>query len=146
MTRYFMTVYEAVQLLIQASAIGQNGEIMILDMGKPVRIVDLAYDLIRLSGYVPEKDISIEFVGIKPGERLNEELFASYEDLKETNIEEIMVAIPPPMTAKSEQIRARILALEKAAAAADRDKTIELLKELVPTYDPEAAAFLTLGS
>ncbi len=146
MTRYFMTIYEAVQLLIQASAIGQNGEIMILDMGKPVRIVDLAYDLIRLSGYVPEKDIAIEFVGIKPGERLNEELFASYEDLKETLIEEIMVAIPPPMTAKAEQVRATILALEKAAAAADREKTVEFLKDLVPTYDPEAAASIALGS
>jgi hypothetical protein len=57
-----------------------------------------------------------------------------------------MVAIPPPMTAKADQVRARILALEKSAAAVDRDKTVELLKELVPTYDPEAAAFLTLGS
>jgi FlaA1/EpsC-like NDP-sugar epimerase len=146
MTRYFMTIYEAVQLLIQASAIGQNGEIMILDMGKPVRIVDLAYDLIRLSGYVPEKDIAIEFVGIKPGERLNEELFASYEDLKETPIDEIMVAIPPPMTARAGLIPAKIRALEEAAEAVDREKTVALLKKLVPTYDPEAAAAVALGS
>jgi FlaA1/EpsC-like NDP-sugar epimerase len=132
MTRYFMTVYEAVQLLIQASAIGQNGEIMILDMGKPVRIVDLAYDLIRLSGYVPEKDIGIDYVGIKPGERLNEELFASYEDLKETPIDEIMVAIPPPMEAC--EVMPKIEALEDAAAAMDLARTTEILSDLVPSY------------
>jgi FlaA1/EpsC-like NDP-sugar epimerase len=139
MTRYFMTVYEAVQLLIQASAIGQNGEIMILDMGKPVRIVDLAYDLIRLSGYVPEKDIAIEFVGIKPGERLSEELFASYEDLKETPVDEIMVAIPPPV--KADEVMPKIMRLEEAAAAMDHDATVELLRELIPSYEPTAGPF-----
>ncbi|NIT34964.1 MAG: SDR family NAD(P)-dependent oxidoreductase [candidate division Zixibacteria bacterium] len=139
MTRYFMTVYEAVQLLIQASAIGQNGEIMILDMGKPVRIVDLAYDLIRLSGYVPEKDVAIEFVGIKPGERLSEELFASHEDLKETAIDEIMVAIPPPV--KAEVVMPKIRRLEEAAAAMDHDVTVQLLRELSPSYKPTAGPF-----
>jgi FlaA1/EpsC-like NDP-sugar epimerase len=139
MTRYFMTVYEAVQLLIQASAIGQNGEIMILDMGKPVRIVDLAYDLIRLSGYVPEKDVAIEFVGIKPGERLSEELFASYEDLKETPVDEIMVAIPPPV--KADEVMPKIMRLEEAAAAMDHDATVELLRELIPSYEPTAGPF-----
>lgn len=145
MTRYFMTVYEAVQLLIQASAIGQNGEIMILDMGKPVRIVDLAYDLIRLSGYVPEKDVTIEFIGIKPGERLSEELFASYEDLKETPIEEIMVAIPPPLKAKADEVSPKIRRLEEAAAAMDHELTVKLLSELVPSYNPEAAPTTELG-
>jgi FlaA1/EpsC-like NDP-sugar epimerase len=130
-----MTVYEAVQLLIQASAIGQNGEIMILDMGKPVRIVALAYDLIRLSGYVPEKDIGIEYVGIKPGERLNEELFASYEDLKETPIDEIMVAIPPPTD--TGEIMPKIEELEDAAAAMDLTRTTEILSDLVPSYEPD---------
>jgi FlaA1/EpsC-like NDP-sugar epimerase len=145
MTRYFMTVYEAVQLLIQASAIGQNGEIMILDMGKPVRIVDLAYDLIRLSGYVPEKDISLEFIGIKAGERLSEELFASYEDLKETPVDEIMVAIPPPIKAKADEVTPKIRQLEEAAAAMDHELTARLLSELVPSYNPEAAPTTELG-
>jgi FlaA1/EpsC-like NDP-sugar epimerase len=145
MTRYFMTVYEAVQLLIQASAIGQNGEIMILDMGKPVRIVDLAYDLIRLSGYVPEKDVSIEFIGIKPGERLSEELFTSYEELKETAIKEIMVAIPPPLKAKADEVTPKIRRLEEAAAAMDRELTVKLLSELVPSYNPETAPTTELG-
>ncbi len=145
MTRYFMTVYEAVQLLIQASAIGQNGEIMILDMGKPVRIVDLAYDLIRLSGYVPEKDVSIEFIGIKPGERLSEELFTSYEELKETAIDEIMVAIPPPLKTKADEVTPKIRRLEEAAAAMDRELTVKLLSELVPSYNPETAPTTELG-
>ncbi len=140
MTRYFMTIYEAVQLVIQASALGEDGEIMILDMGKPVRIQDLAYDLIRLSGYVPEKDIDIAYVGVKPGERLMEELFASYEDLKTTPIEEIMVAVPPPVDAAAKT--PLILALEEAAAAMDHDETVRLLRELVPTYDPGSLAAL----
>ena len=145
MTRYFMTVYEAVQLLIQASAIGRNGEIMILDMGKPVRIVDLAYDLIRLSGYVPEKDISLEFIGIKPGERLSEDLFASYEDLKETPIDEIMMAIPPPIKAKADAVTPKIRQLEEAAAAMDHELTAKLLSDLVPSYNPETAPTTELG-
>jgi len=143
MTRYFMTIYEAVQLVIQASAIGLDGEIMILDMGKPVRIQDLAYDLIRLSGFVPEKDIEIKYVGIKPGERLMEELFASYEDLKTTPIEEIMVAIHPPVDAAAKL--PLILALEEAAAAMDRERTTALLRELVPTYNAAAALATAAG-
>lgn len=136
MTRYFMTVYEAVQLVIQASAIGRDGEVMILDMGKPVRIQDLAYDLIRLSGYVPEKDIEVKYIGIKPGERLEEELFASYEDLKTTAFEEIMAAVPPPVEA--EKILPLITELEEAAQAMDRPRTLRLLAELVPTFDATA--------
>jgi len=137
MTRYFMTIYEAVQLVIQASALGADGEVMILDMGKPVRIQDLAYDLIRLSGYVPEKDIEIKYVGIKPGERLKEELFASYEDLKTTPIEEIMVALPPPVDAA--KVLPLVTALEEAAAAMDRTRAVQLLSELVPSYNAGAA-------
>ncbi len=137
MTRYFMTIYEAVQLVIQASALGLDGEVMILDMGKPVRIQDLAYDLIRLSGYVPGKDIAIEYIGVKPGERLVEELFASYEDLKTTPIDEIMAALPPPVDADA--VMPKISRLEEAAAAMDREATVKYLRELVPSYDPHAA-------
>ena len=136
MMRYFMTIYEAVQLVIQASAIGEDGEIMILDMGKPVRILDLAYDLIRLSGYVPEKDIGVAVVGVKPGERLMEELFAPYEELKATPIDEIMVALHPPVVAAD--VMPRILELEEAAAVMDHDRTVETLHALVPTFRPTA--------
>jgi FlaA1/EpsC-like NDP-sugar epimerase len=136
MMRYFMTIYEAVQLVIQASAIGEDGEIMILDMGKPVRIRDLAYDLIRLSGYVPEKDVAITYIGMKPGERLMEELFASYEELKTTPIDEIMVALHPPVDAAD--VMPRIARLEDAAAAMDHEATVKHLQNLVNSYDPRA--------
>lgn len=84
MTRYFMTIPEAVQLILQAGSMGQSGDIFILDMGEPVRIVDLAYDLIRLHGLVPNEDIQIVFTGIRPGEKLNEELTYDREQLTHT--------------------------------------------------------------
>jgi FlaA1/EpsC-like NDP-sugar epimerase len=73
-TRYFMTIPEAVQLVLEAGAIGSGGDILVLDMGKPIRIVDLAHDMIRLSGLRPDKDIEVVFTGLRPGERLNEDL------------------------------------------------------------------------
>ncbi len=91
MTRYFMTIPEAVQLILQAGAIGKKGEIFILDMGEPVRILDLARDLIRLSGYRPDSDIKIEFTGIRPGEKIFEELVYSEEEKSGTPHEKIFV-------------------------------------------------------
>jgi FlaA1/EpsC-like NDP-sugar epimerase len=84
MTRYFMTIPEAVQLILQAGAIGKSGDVFILDMGEPMRIVDLAYDLIRLHGLVPNEDIQVVFTGIRPGEKLNEELTYEQEELLAT--------------------------------------------------------------
>ena len=92
MTRYFMTIPESVQLVIQAGALGKNGEIFILDMGEPVRILDLAQDLIRLSGFEPEKDIKITFCGTRPGEKLFEEVLTVDEGTKATKHERIFVA------------------------------------------------------
>jgi FlaA1/EpsC-like NDP-sugar epimerase len=79
MTRYFMTIPEAVQLVIQAGAIGESGDVYVLDMGPPVKIVDLARNMIRLSGSEPDRDIAIEFIGIRPGEKLQEELWGEGE-------------------------------------------------------------------
>ena len=91
MRRYFMTIPEAVQLVLQAAAIGQGGEVFVLDMGEPVAIVDLAHDLIRLSGLEVGRDIDIEFIGTLPGEKLFEELFSDGEVYQRTHHEKIFV-------------------------------------------------------
>jgi len=92
MTRYFMTIPEAVQLVIQAGAMAQGGEVFVLDMGNPVKIVDLARDLIRLHGYAPDKDIKIAFTGIRPGEKLYEELFSANEQIAATRHDRIFIS------------------------------------------------------
>jgi FlaA1/EpsC-like NDP-sugar epimerase len=94
MMRYFMTIPEAVQLVIQAGAMSHEGEIFILDMGEPVKIVDLARDMIRLTGLEPDKDIDIEFVGLRPGEKLFEELLTAEEGSCTTRHKRIYVAKP----------------------------------------------------
>jgi FlaA1/EpsC-like NDP-sugar epimerase len=94
MTRYFMTIPEAVQLVIQTGALANGGEIFILDMGKPVKIYDLAVDLIRLSGFEPNKDIDIQFTGIRPGEKLFEEILTSEEGTTATKHDRIFVGKP----------------------------------------------------
>jgi FlaA1/EpsC-like NDP-sugar epimerase len=94
MTRYFMTIPEAVQLVIRAGDIGAGrGEVFVLDMGDPVRIVDLAHNMIRLAGYEPEKDIAVDFIGIRPGEKLQEELFGANERTRPTAAKRILRAV-----------------------------------------------------
>ncbi len=92
MVRYFMTIPEAVQLVIQAGAMGKNGEIFVLNMGEPVKILDLANDLIKLSGYEPGKDIDIVYTGIRPGEKLYEEMLTAQEEISTTTHEKIYIA------------------------------------------------------
>jgi FlaA1/EpsC-like NDP-sugar epimerase len=95
MTRFFMTIPEAVQLIIQAGAIGGRGQIYVLDMGNPVRIVDLAETMIRLSGREPGKDVAIEFVGARPGEKLHEELWSDTDDVSPSDHEAILLVTRP---------------------------------------------------
>jgi FlaA1/EpsC-like NDP-sugar epimerase len=97
MTRFFMTIPEAVQLVIQAGAIGGSGQIYVLDMGQPVKIVDLAETMIRLSGKEPGQDVAIEFVGARPGEKLHEELWSDAEDVVPSDHEAIMLVTRPPI-------------------------------------------------
>jgi FlaA1/EpsC-like NDP-sugar epimerase len=99
MTRYFMTIPEAVQLVIQAGAIGGRGQVYVLDMGEPVRITDLAETMIRLSGKEPGTDVAIEFVGARPGEKLHEELWAADETVAPSSHEAIMLVTRPPIDA-----------------------------------------------
>jgi len=89
--RYFMSIPEAAQLILQAGAMGTGGETFLLDMGKPVRIADLAKDLIRLHGYEPDRDITIQFIGLRPGEKLYEELITEGEGIVPTTHAKIMV-------------------------------------------------------
>jgi FlaA1/EpsC-like NDP-sugar epimerase len=100
MTRYFMTIPESVSLIVQAAAIGGRGRVYVLDMGEPVKIVDLARNMIRLSGKEPEKDIAIEFIGVRPGEKLHEELWNAGEYVGPTKHPKIMRATREPIDAE----------------------------------------------
>ncbi|PWT95140.1 MAG: polysaccharide biosynthesis protein [Candidatus Melainabacteria bacterium] len=99
-TRYFMLIPEAVQLILQAGALGSGGEIFVLDMGEPVKILDMAHDLIKFSGLRPGQDIAIEFIGLRPGEKLEEELLTAEEGLTQTSYEKIFVGRPHPIDPK----------------------------------------------
>jgi FlaA1/EpsC-like NDP-sugar epimerase len=120
-TRYFMLIPEAVQLIMQAGALGSGGEIFVLDMGKPVKIVDLANDLIRFSGLRPGQDIKIEFIGLRPGEKLYEELLTAEEGLTKTSYEKIFVGKPLPVDSA---MLSYMLARLKEDAEADKDDDV----------------------
>ncbi|WP_456444905.1 polysaccharide biosynthesis protein [Thiolapillus sp.] len=128
--RYFMTTREACQLIMQASVLGQGGEIFVLDIGQPVRIQYLAEQLIRLSGKKPGEDIAIEYIGLRPGEKLYEELFHEQESLQPTAHEKILRARYRPV--KWEQLKAIMEETEKACLSHDCDSLSKLLTQLVP--------------
>lgn len=131
MQRYFMTIPEACQLVLQAAALGNSGEILILDMGEPVRIADLARDLIRLSGYEPEREILIEFTGLRPGEKLFEELSLSTENASKTRHPKIWVG--KIETADAEEVKKSVTLLSNYVNASDV-QVREALAVLVPEY------------
>lgn len=129
-TRYFMSIPEATQLVLQAGALGKGGEIFVLDMGEPVKILDLAKDLIRLSGLEPDIDIPIEFSGLRPGEKLYEELLANDENTLETDHEMVRVAKVRPVSSEF------LLKLEALLCLDDDPVLIRRhLKDIVPEYD-----------
>lgn len=136
MRRYFMTIPEAVQLVIQAAALGQGGEIFVLDMGEPLRIVDLAHDLIELSGLQVGQDIEITFIGRRPGEKLCEELFVAGEEYDTTMHEKIFVARNNhPVDGPA--LYAAVAELERLAKEMDRAGIVAKLQEIVPEFRPE---------
>ena len=139
-TRYFMTIPEAVQLLIQAGAMGNDGEILMLDMGEPIKILDLAQDLIRLSGLEVDTDIKIEFTGLEPGEKLYEELLTPQEGVTATKHQRIFVAQLEQIAER--QLLSQIEELSQLADALDSEGIVTKFQELVPTYQPNRA-FLT---
>ena len=131
MKRYFMTIPEASKLVLSAAALGDGGEVFVLNMGEPVKIVDLARNMIRLSGLVPDKDIQIKFTGLRPGEKLFEELLAAEDGTVSTDNKLIFKAVikAPDETVFWERIK-ELIRCEEA------DRCIALLKELIPTYQP----------
>ncbi len=132
MKRYFMTIPEASQLVLQAATMGQGGEIFVLDMGEPVKIVDLAKELITLSGFRPGEDIEIAFIGLRPGEKLFEELSIAGEDMLATKHSKIAAWKNIPKD--RETLRAEIDKLVEVATTQDHGKIVKLIKQLVPEY------------
>jgi FlaA1/EpsC-like NDP-sugar epimerase len=133
MKRYFMTIPEASQLVMQAGAIGQGGEIFVLDMGEPIRILDLAREMIRRSGLTPGRDILIEFTGVRPGEKLYEELAGDDEQTRPTSHPKIRVWQLP--AASPQQVK-RMLDLLWTAAGGSAEEIVFALQQSVPEYRP----------
>ena len=134
-TRYFMTIPEAVQLLLQASTLGMGGEVFMLDMGQPVRIADMAHDLVRLSGLEVGQDIEIVYTTLRPGEKLYEELFISGEEYRSTQHEKIFV-VGNAGNFVPETLYQQIGVLANAADSDDRPAILAGLRALVPEYCP----------
>lgn len=134
--RYFMTIPEAVQLVLEAGSFARSGEVYVLDMGEPVRILDLAENLIRLSGYRPYVDIQIEEVGLRPGEKLYEELLTRSAALRRTENDKIFVETQQPIGRR--QMEKWLWALSQAAEQGSREDIFRELHKLVPTFrEPE---------
>ncbi len=130
--RYFMTIPEATQLVLTSGAMAEDGELYVLDMGKPVKILDLAENMIRLSGFEPYKDIDIIETGLRPGEKLYEELLIKTEELDKTDNSMIFVERDQPMS--REEIIEKLRILREAVKTEDNDICREALKKVVPTY------------
>lgn len=130
MVRYFMTIPEASQLVLQAAAIGKGGEIFVLDMGEPVRIVDLAREMILLSGLKPGEDIEISFTGVRPGEKLFEEVGTEEENVSPTHKAKILVGKIP--TVPSDVLERAVQKLARQAEIGSQDGIRRALVELIP--------------
>lgn len=131
--RYFMTIPEAVSLVLEAGAMAKGGEIFVLDMGAPVKITTLAENLIRMYGKIPYKDVKIVFTGLRPGEKLFEELLMDEEGLESTENKKIFIGNQIDIDA--DDMLSKLQNLRNAADANDSEKTIQLLSDLVPTFN-----------
>jgi FlaA1/EpsC-like NDP-sugar epimerase len=130
--RYFMTIPEAVSLVLEAASIARGGEIFVLDMGEPVKILTLAENLIRMYGKVPYKDVQIKFTGLRPGEKLKEELLMNEEGLQKTNNK--LIFIGKQIEIDSSKFIQQLRKLRDAAFENDEEATVQALHEIVPTF------------
>jgi len=133
MKRYFMIISEACLLVMQAGAMGQGGEVFVLDMGSPIKIVDLAREMIRLSGFEPDKNIPIVFTQPRPGEKLFENILTAEEGTMATQNQKIFMAKLSQVN--EERLNSGLENLERAACSEDKEMIIKTLEELIPTYD-----------
>ncbi|MBQ5919842.1 MAG: polysaccharide biosynthesis protein, partial [Selenomonadaceae bacterium] len=140
MVRYFMTIPEAAQLVLQAGTFSKGGEVFLLDMGEPVRILDMARDLVELHGLIPDKDIKFVFTGLRPGEKLYEELLTAEEGTQKTCHERIFEA--PIGDVATPEMMEKINSLEHER---DTYKILTVIKELIPTYNSRALQNLNLN-
>jgi FlaA1/EpsC-like NDP-sugar epimerase len=137
--RYFMTIPEACRLVLEAASFGRSGEIYVFDMGKPVKIVDLARKMIQIAGFVPDKDIKIEFIGLRPGEKLYEELLNNKEETIPTQNEKILVA--KVREYDYAKVEADIEAMIQLAKSIDVQGTVRAMKQLVPEFKSKNSPF-----
>lgn len=141
-TRYFMTIREAVQLVLEAGTMGKGGEIYIFDMGTPVKIVDLAKNMIRLAGFNPHTDIPIHYTGLRPGEKLYEELLASEEHTLATHHEKIRIA--QVREGDYEEIEHNILGLIRESSREQEEQVVRKMKQIVPEFISNNSPFQML--
>ena len=130
--RYFMTIPEAVQLVLETGAMAKNGELFVLDMGKPVKILDLAENMIRMEGYIPYQDIDIVEVGLRPGEKLYEELLIKSANLTKTDNDLIFIEHDQPLTREKMEENLRLLCT--AAEKGTPEAVYSAIRATVPTY------------
>jgi FlaA1/EpsC-like NDP-sugar epimerase len=140
--RYFMTIPEACQLVLEAGAMGNGGEIYIFDMGKPVKIIDLAKKMIKLAGFIPDRDIKIEIVGLRPGEKLYEELLNETSKTVPTYHEKIMIALE--VNDEEVTLYSDIKDLINSANLYDNDDIVSKMKKIVPEFKSMNSTFEVL--
>ena len=143
-TRYFMTIPEACQLVLEAGAMGNGGEIYVFDMGRPIKIVELARNMIRLSGLQPDVDIKISYTGLRPGEKLFEELLNSSENSLQTHHPRIMIAKVNRI--EHEVISNQLTELKQLLKLEDEFKIVAHLKKIVPDYQSSNSKYESLDS
>ena len=135
MRRYFMLMTEAVHLVLQAARLAKGGELFVLEMGEQISVVEMARNLIRLSGLVPDKDIALTYLGCRPGEKLTEELVAGHETVESTTVQKVLCIRPDPAR-NFAQLSGLVARLEESAAEGNVSKVLALLCAILPSYCP----------